>query len=181
MQNILLIISITLLIFQMIVLAVDIDIGSPAIDRNTNLASGWTAINVFNPANASGTVTSVEIWASGVALSGCEVATFYVVSGNNLSTRDTEYIGDVPYGSKQTFEVDIDVQEGDYLGIYFSGGAVERNTSGYAGIWYINGDQIPCTDVTFSVMDGDTLSLYGTGTTEEEEEEANAIFFGCNF
>ena len=181
MKKILIIIALTFLIFQMVVLATAIDIGSPAIDRSTNRVGGYTYVNQTNPANETGTITSIEIWATLVSMVDCEVATFYVVSGNNLSTRDTEYIGAVAAGSKQTFEVNLDVQEGDYIGYYESTGRIEADGTGYAGMWYKGGDQIPCTDTLFNVYSGDTCSLYGIGTTEAPPEEENAIFFGTNF
>ena len=132
-----------------------------------------------NPANESGTITTVEIWPN-ITIYLCEVATFYVVSGNNLSTRDTHAIGTVTAGSKQTFsDLSLDVQSGDYLGMYYSSGNMERDTSGFDGLWYLAGDNIPCTNAAFTVLTSNAMSLYGTGTTEEEE--ANAIFFGTNF
>jgi hypothetical protein len=140
-----------------------IDVGSAAINRGS-AKSTRTCIGKDNPANASGKITSVEIWAQ-ANLSNVEVATFFVVSGNNLSTRDTHVIGSVTAGSKQTFSgLDIDVEAGDYIGIYFSGGFIENDISGHSGVWSDNGgDFIPCTDHTFSVLHGNAISLYGTG------------------
>jgi len=159
----------------------EIDIGNSASDRGDYATLG-TMVDKFNPANLSGTITSVEIytyWQTDML--DCEVATFFIVSGNNLSTRDSEVIGTVTKGGKRTFEVNLDVEAGDVIGIYFSAGAIEYDTSGGIGIWYKTGDNIPCTDVTFTYGAGPTFSLYGTGVAEEEEEEENAIFFGTNF
>ena len=181
MKKILIIIFVILCIFQMVVLAVDIDIGSVVIYRDS-FWSVTTLVNKNNPANLSGKITSVEIWCN-ANLSDCEVATFYVVSGNNLSTRDTHNIGNVTAGSKQTFSgLNITVEAGDYIGIYYSAGIYGQNPGG-DGIWYIeSADHIPCTNTTFGLYAGGIISLYGTGTTEEEEEEeANSIFFGINF
>ena len=178
MKKILLIIALALLIFQMVVLATAIDVGSGAIDGG-NYWNPQTLIDTKNPANDSGTITSVEIWAmTTYDLSNCEVAIFFLVSGTNYSTRDTHTIGSVTAGSKQTFSgLSLDVQTGDYIGIYFSAGYLERNDTGVA-TYYVAGDHIPCTNQTFSLISGHTVSLYGTGTTEEE---ANVIFFGTNF
>ena len=182
MKKILLIIAIVLLIFQMVVLATVINIGSPATNRTSSFLDNFTIVSKNGPANASGTITQIEIWALENLLN-CEVATFYVVSGNNLSTRDYEAIGNVTAGSKQTFNVNLTVETGDYIGIWMAlnspQGRIEKDASGYISLWYLGSDQIPCTNVTFSVVDGDAISLYGTGTTEEEEE--NAIFFGTAF
>ena len=153
-----------------------IDIGCAAIDRGSSVGA-QTTVNTGNPANASGKITSIEIWAAN-SMGACEIATFYVVSGNNLSTRDTEYIGDVTAGAKRTFNVDLNVQEGDYIGVYYVTGTIERELSGGDGYWGAAGDQIPCTDYLFSFGAGRVISLYGTGVTPEA---GNAIFMGCNF
>ena len=160
MKKILLIIFTMILLLSVNVLAVDIDIGCPAIDRTSSLA-GKTLVNKGNPANASGTITNVDIFATpGYTLTNCEVAIFYVVSGNNLTTRDYEYIGDVVGGSKQTFAVNLDVQAGDYIGIY-ANNYLRRDTSGGEGVWYANGDKIPCTNLEFSLGANWIMSLYG--------------------
>ena len=123
-------IAITFCIFQMIVLATDIDIGDAAINRGSYANYGDTIIIKNNPANASGKIISIEIWANS-NLSNVEVATFYVVSGNNLSTRDTHTIGSVTAGSKQTFSgLDITGEAGDYLGAYWTYGRLDAVSGG---------------------------------------------------
>jgi len=165
MKKILLIIFTIILILSVNVLAVDIDIGSPAIDRPYYFGNSITLVNKNNPADATGKITTVEIW-SYTDLANVEVATFYVVSGNNLSTHDTEYIGNVTKGAKRTFSVDLDVQTGDYLGIYLvAGDYIEKDSTGYPGVWHKAGDQIPCTNTTYSFQTDSTISLYGTGAT----------------
>ena len=108
MKKILLIIAITLCIFQMVVLATAIDVGSEA----TNRGDKWyqnTFVDQANPANASGKIISIEIWAcAGYDITGLEVATFSA-SGNNLATRDYESIpGTITSGSKSTVLVTLD-------------------------------------------------------------------------
>jgi len=157
---------------------VDIDIGSPAIDRDAYVDLGYTYILKENPANADGKITDIELYTRG-ALSGCTVANFFVVFASTLSDRDIHNIGDVPGYSHQTFsELNIEVKAGDYIGLYFSGGTMESDEAGYAGIWYKTGDTTSSSDIIYTSYAGDTISLYGTGTTEEE---ANVIFFGTNF
>lgn len=158
-----------------------IDIGNTASDRaEYETIDNYTYVDRVNPADGTGTITTIEIWAK-TSLANCEVATFYVVSGNTLSTRDTHTIGAVTSGSKQTFSgLSIAVQTGDYLGITWTLGAIEKD-SGTTN-WYKSGDNIPCTDVTFILAaspNGATMSLHGTGATTAEED--NAIFFGMNF
>jgi len=145
----------------------DIDIGVAATDRGANAGATLTYINEDNPANDTGAIDEVEIFAWTINdLADCEVATFTEGDTDVFSTRDTETIGAVTAGSKQTFSsLDMDVATGDYIGIYFSAGTIERDNTGYIGHWYAAGDNIPCTDVTFSSLAGRTISLYGTGET----------------
>jgi hypothetical protein len=161
MKKILLIIFFIMIIFQMITLATAIDVGSEAINRSTYNNEG-TSVDRNNPANASGTITSVEIYANS-AMSNVEVATFFVVSGNNLSTRDSEAIGSVAAGYT-THTVSLNIVTGDCIGIYFSAGGLDRDTTG-GGFWKNAGDQIPCTNVLFTLTANGTLSIYGAGAT----------------
>ncbi len=166
MKKILLIIILVLAIFQMVVLATDIYIGAPAIDRGASLGA-YTMIN-DNPANESGIINNVEIWAS-TSLVNCEVAIFYKPDPggfpNNFTTKDVQFIGAVTSGSKQTFPVDLDVVAGDYIGIYFTSGNIERDSSGCDGMWYKSNDRIPCANLAFTNLATSAISLYGTGET----------------
>ena len=178
MKKILLIIALTLCIFQMVALATAIDIGVEAISRSDGITE--TIINKGNPANATGTITSVEIYAYYLSMDNVEVATFYEVSENHFTTRDSEVIGAVTTGAKRTFVVSLDVVAGDYIGLYVPSGYLAWDASGGDGIWVVGGDNIPCTNTAFGFNAGNIVSVYGTGVTEEEEED-NAIFFGFNF
>jgi len=142
-----------------------IDIGAAAINRATYWAGPYTVVEGSNPANDNGIINTLEIWAV-TNLSNCEVATFYVVSGNNLSTRDSQTIGSVTAGSTQTFSgLSVDVLTGDYWGTYYSSGQIETDSSGGTGIWYNAADEIPCTNFTFGFLASYIISLYGTGET----------------
>ena len=90
-----------------------IDIGDTAENR-PGVFCAYTIVAKANPAEKAGKITSVEIWANS-ELANCEVATFFVVVGNQLSTRDNDTIGTVTAGEKKTFPVDLNVEIGDYL------------------------------------------------------------------
>lgn len=144
------------------VIIIPISIGAEAIDRASQFPS-YTVIGLDNPANETGIITSVEIWAK-INLTQCQVATFFLVSGNNLSTRGSHYIGNVTAGSKQVFSgLSINVVASDFLGIYYNNGQMERSTSGGAGLWYLGGDWIPCTNHTFNRISDDIISIHGIG------------------
>ena len=137
--------------------------GHSSYDKYTGpVTSGYTEVDKNNPANESGTVNKVEIFAvSGNDMENVEVGIFYIVSGDNLSTRDSEFIGAVVGGSVQTFDVDLTVVAGDVIGIYWTGGRIEQDTSGAVGDWRKSGDNIPCTNAAFSFYASRCISIHG--------------------
>jgi len=141
-----------------------IDVGSPATDRASNGYTGNTIIVLDNPANASGTITSVEVW-SPENMADCIVGTFFLLSGTYYKCRDSEAIGSVTAGAKRTFPVSINVVAGDFIGMYIGSGAIERDTEGYSGIYRVSGEHIdPDDEANYTLDAGDTVSLYATGT-----------------
>ena len=144
----------------------EIDIGPGATDEAVALVGGYTYIEITNPANATGILTSIEIWAN-IDLTGCKVGTFSG-TGTSYTPRDVVTIGNVTSGSKQTFTEDsesapiaIDVETGDFIGIYWAtGGKVD----GKAGVnhYYKSGDQFAAGEQTYTA-ENYILSIYGTG------------------
>ena len=145
----------------------EIDIGLPAVYGTITKIQGYTYIIGDNPANATGKITSVEIYAY-QDLVNCKVAIFQRISGNIFSTRDYVNLGTVTAGAKRTIAVSLNVVIGDYIGIYFSSGLIHCNElSEGAGFWDLNADKIPCTNVTFGHYGNRQISLYGTGSEWE--------------
>ena len=107
-----------------------IAMGSGAQDYNNHFGAGYTMIDTNNPANASGIIDTVDIWAYS-NLTGVKVGIFYKVSGNVLSARGAPTaIGNVTAGSKQTFSgLSLPVQTGDFIGVYAVTGDVEYSTN----------------------------------------------------
>lgn len=159
------IIFIILGIIQMAVLAGAIDVGSPAIDRAASWgAADYTIVTKQNPSNDTGWITSVEIFTK-IAMTNVEVATFFTVSGNNISTRDSQALGNLALGYNQ-FDVLIEISTGDYIGFYYNTGDIELTNTASSGFLYKTGDQIPCTNVLFSHFANYLVSIYGEGSTE---------------
>ena len=156
-------IALVLTTYAPTVLVYNIDVGEAAINRSASFLSGWTDISKGNPANASGEITSVEIFAD-AQLYGCKVGIFYKTNGNTLKCRSSCTIGYVY--KKQTFDVSLAVEAGDYIGIYFTSMYLEGSTSGGAGIWALVGDYCNVDDeATYSLHSTYVISLYGTGST----------------
>ncbi len=147
-----------------------ISVGGEAIDRGNSAGAGYTRIDMNNPASGTGKITSIEIWAY-TDLSSMEIGIFYIVAGNNLTTRSNITIGNVISGSKQIFtkdsednDINMDIVEGDVIGGFWSVGNIESDTSG-AGMWYKQFDQIPCENLEFTPFGDRTMSLKGIGIT----------------
>jgi len=148
----------------------DADIGVEAKDR-ADTDSGYTNVNIGNPCNVNGRITSIEVWAN-TNLTGFKVATFYIVKDGTfdrkyLTVRDYAFIGNVTAGAKRTFAVDLEVREGDMLGHYQETGEIEYDSDDEDGVYYLSGDGIPCYNTQFSKATADAASLYGTGIRVE--------------
>ena len=140
----------------------NIDIGAPAIEeRSSSLSGGYTVIEASNPANLSGIITLVKIFAES-AMIGVKVGIFYKTNGNTFSTRSSVTLGNVADRDTEHI-VNLAVEAGDYIGIYFTGGSIVRDTTGFVGAWLHLDDDIPCTNVDFTFYDGDQYSLEGEG------------------
>jgi len=141
-----------------------IDIGAVAEDRDFGWASTYTTLNLTNPANDTGEITSVEVWAD-VALTGFIAGTFYHVSGDDYKCRDSEAIGNVVSGSKQTFAgLTINVTTGDFIGEFCDAGSIENDHTG-AGTPYVSGEYIDPNDQATYTDYTATMSLFGIGST----------------
>jgi hypothetical protein len=146
-----------------------IDIGAGAADYNST-ATAATYVDKTNPANATGTIDTWEVWFNTIAYS-VKVATAYVVSGDNLTSRDYESLGTVTAGSKQTFTgLSTDVVSGDYAsfecGSTPTHGNLEKENSGGSGYWYTNTICIPFTNQAFiASANAYKFAMYGTGTS----------------
>jgi hypothetical protein len=152
-------------------------VGSAATDRASHdgpRASGgptYTLIDLANPANADGTLDTVESWwAYSEAGNEVKVGTFYLVSGLTYTCRDAQSIGEQTAGSKQTATgLDIDIVTGDFIGcdarttkyIY-----VETDLSGGVGARRAEGQYCDASDsVAYDDYSTRSFSLYGTGET----------------
>lgn len=141
-----------------------IDIGAPAIDRNKRFSKNATYIEGSNPANATGTIDTVEIWAHS-SLENCEVGTFYLLTGATYKCRDSVVIGDVVAGSKQTFpSLSLSVVVGDLIGCYFTSGQIKVTNVGGVTVWSVAGEHIdPDDEATYATNPNYIMSLLGTG------------------
>ena len=176
MKKILLIIALTLCIFQMVVLATEIVVGNPAIYTLDSSNAGYTRMDICSPANGTGTITSIELYATG-DLDSIMVGIFYAIDATHFTTRSYAALGTAEVGLNQ-YDVDLEVEEGDFIGLYWNDANINYTEETCAGYMAISGNRIPADNQLLILTSDRRLSLRGIGTTEEE---ANAIFFGMNF
>lgn len=142
-----------------------IDVGAPCIDRSSGLGD-YTLVGIDNPANASGTIDYICIYALST-MSSIEVASFIDEGSNVLSTNGVvalvnSSVGENTYNAPGDFTA-FNISAGEYIGIKYIG-SIEVATSGGGGVWYKAGDNIPASSVTFSWIANYIFSLYATGT-----------------
>lgn len=145
-----------------------IDIGAGALDRSAQWGGVYTYIDLTNPANDTGTITSFEVWfwASGEDPTGVVVGTFYG-SSTTWTNRDYETLGSVTKGSKQTFSgLNCSVSASDIDGFYATTGSLEGDATGGSGICWKVGSQFGTGLQTgYTPLANYQQSIYGTGTT----------------
>jgi hypothetical protein len=135
-------------------------IGAEAKNRSKERGGiSMTLVNKENPALHDGAIRMVGIY-SPQGLKNVKIATFYRRYTNTLATRDYVSIGNIGSG-EQIFEIAIEVRKGDWIGMSFTSGTIDTDTSGFDGIWAKGEDNIPCTYERFTWCDGDVISLGG--------------------
>jgi len=138
-------------------------VGSPAINRAATQGDYSATIvdhNVSSP--QKGRVKKVQLWTPAAA-NDVSVATIYIVSGNNLSTRDYLFLGSIPAGYSE-WDVDLEIEVGDWIGVAGNPGG---DHTGFIDIdaplgnaWLHSGRHIPCTNLYFDEYSW-TPSIHG--------------------
>jgi hypothetical protein len=141
-----------------------IDIGTQGVDPGYHpLSLAQTFIAGGNPVLKSGNIDTLVVssWAD---LTGVKLIAFEKVGTNDFTAKRYQSIGTITAGTEVEVEVDLDVLEGEYLGIWGTGGSFKTQETGGVGLWSHVGDQSEGEDVTFSLTSGYEIYLYGTGT-----------------
>lgn len=142
-----------------------IDVGAAAIDRAANAGPGYTLVSKANAANASGYITTVQIYTN-ETMGTIQVAAFSA-SGDNLTTNGLVSLADASaglntYNAPEDF-IAFAISSGEYIGIYFATGNIDYVVGSGSGDWSLLGDFIPCTNQAFDSNANTEMSLYATG------------------
>jgi len=129
-----------------------IDVGAACSDRTSGQNSGNTMLGKANPANNTGTLTSLCVWVL-TNMGGIKIGSFYLVSGTTYKCRDAESIGSLNAGKNDNIVISLSIQTNDYLGIYWSSGQIEADTAG-GGAYYVAGDKCIINNETAYSLSG---------------------------
>lgn len=141
-------------------------------DTAENLGSHeWskTVVEGNFPADGTGTIDEIKLWCSTDLQD--PVVGLFTASGNNLTSQDYESLSG-PIADDQVITLNapgdftaLDVNQGEYLGIDFSGGAMRVNLSGGSnGMWRYTGD-FPYSSQAFTFKSGYRVAIEGSGET----------------
>lgn len=141
-----------------------IDIGAAAIDRAAYVSGNSTCLDLTNPANATGTITSVQVYINTAVTGNFRVGTFYLVSGTDYKCRSSVGLGALAVGLNTINGLSLPVVAGDFIGWYFTGsGAIDRTDYGGSSA-FVSGEYIDAGDQATYTAGVRLYSLYGTGT-----------------
>ena len=140
-----------------------IDIGNGAASPSDFVGAGQTCLDKTNTANATGVLTSVEIW---TAYTGTFVYATFSGATWTFTSRDSESLGSCASGAKRTKTgLNIDVSSGDVGGTYSADGQMGGTWSGGSGVGYTAGNKIGAGSTLYSGVGSGVLQLYATGVT----------------
>lgn len=130
-----------------------------------DLSGDTTSVDLANPANDSGVLSSLQVVVAATAYSA-KFGTFSK-SGSDFTLYDSDSLGTVTSGSTQTFTgKSCDVQKDNYLGYYqASGGGPCCAQQGQAGVYYHGGDHFIATPQTLTSAPNYGISVYATGAS----------------
>ncbi|UCE05509.1 MAG: hypothetical protein JSW07_18155 [bacterium] len=144
-----------------------VTIGDNTACTDMEAAIGYTLVSRETPASAECNVDYICLYL-GANSTGIEAATF-AASGNNLTTNGTASLPNSNSGQNEynapgdftAFAAAVD----DHIGAHVTTGSIDFHQSGGAtGMWYKNGDYIPCSGEAFSASGNDRAAVYATGT-----------------
>lgn len=148
--------------------------GPACSDRGSTRSAGYTILELNNPASAGFTVASIYCWAAS-NMSGLETGSFedtgggggtgnYTCRGNCSGANMSVSAGSCVELTAGVDFVAYTVQSGEYIGHYFTGGTIERDSSGGSGILTNYGDEIVTDEENSFTLDADDEnSIYCEG------------------
>lgn len=144
--------------------------GGQAWSASGTLTSGYTYLDLNNPANNNGILTVAAVKAGGSNLTGIIVGTWYG-SGNNWTMRSSQNIADIPAGTVGYRGVSLNVEVGDIPGLYAETGIVLYDFVAGNGAHWAEGNRFDGNQHNFGLST--TYKSLGFGLFGNPTEGAN--------
>lgn len=148
---------------------IPMDIGNIAINRNT-FSTSWsqykTLVDLTNPANLTGVITTVMIYLA-YATQSIKIGIFYLKEGTTFVCRSVASIGDLGVGEHTISNLELATVSGDYIGISFYNGGIDVTDDSEGALRFISADAcIESLETSMEFWRDYTMSLCGMGYTE---------------
>ena len=119
-----------------------IEVGNTNFSPSSTSSQGtYTFISRNNPANKSGTITLATLKAYGETIVGLIIGIFENTGGSTFVCRSAQSCpGSFPQGTHE-IEVNLEIEEGDYIGLFASDGKIGTTSSGGSGYSYASGNR----------------------------------------
>jgi hypothetical protein len=111
-------------------------VGPAAIDRASATTSGNTVLDLANPCNGSGVIDTLTLYVASNTTT-TKMGIFFLVSGTTYQCRSAYSAGAQTTGLKTFSSLSLRVQKGDFIGMYHSGGTIDRADSGGTSAYYV--------------------------------------------
>lgn len=155
-----------------------IDVGSAATDRASFGSTGITYIDLTNPVEANGVISTVEVFV--YSPGPFKVGTFAYTSPGVYFCRAVVDLGSLSVGYHSFTGLNLTAAAGDYIGSYSVSGRMEAGSVSGAGVRQGNGDNcVAGTYFNTTLSSPSEMSVYGSGDTyvppENEAEIASIL------
>lgn len=165
-----------------------IDVGSAAINRTAGFTLYSTlfrtSVNKSNPANATGILTTVQVYIDQLdGANTIQFGTFEDQGSDYLYTHDGEVAGSMALGYTQYTGLSIAIASGEYLGTVCVSAVdcaidSEPGSSGQ-GVWRIYGQYCdPADEGTYNSYTYYEFSLYGIGVENPDKSVYDTVSVG---
>lgn len=135
--------------------------GQDAINRANAAAATITHLELGNPFKTAGIVDTINIYVAS-AITGLKAGIFYL-NGGNYKCRSAVSLGNIGTALRSFTGLNLAVQPGDVVGIYFATGTLDMANAGGSGASYA-GDACNVGDEQAFAANANIYSQNGLGT-----------------
>lgn len=140
----------------------NIDVGNAAINRASSSGTGTTRLDLGNPANATGLITTITVYVAS-EITTAKIGLFYLTTGTTYVCRSSYTTGVLAVGLNTLSGLSLAVVLGDVIGIYHDTGGIDAAASGGNDAYKIGEYADPGDSASYTTGGTVIYSLYGDG------------------